>query len=118
VAGRVGTGLSGFQGQSKLSTWIYRVAVNTALQHVRKRRPHTEALVHEPIGALGAQDPLSLLDDFLGGLDPVNRAVLLLDLEGLHRNEIGELLGLSPGAVTVRMTRLKERFSAAYMEGE
>ena len=111
-------GLESFQGRSKLSTWIYRVAVNTALQYVRKRRPPSEALVHEPVGALGAQDPLGLLDDFLADLDPVNRAVLLLDLEGLHREDIGEVLGLSPGAVAVRMTRLKERFAATYMEGE
>lgn len=111
-------GLSSFQGRSKLSTWVYRVAVNTALQHVRKRRPASEALTHEPVGALGAQDPLALLDDFLAELDPVNRAVLLLDLEGLHREEIGEVLGLSPGAVAVRMTRLKQRFSETFMEDE
>ena len=118
IAVAIWRGLPGFEGRAKLSTWIYRVAVNTALQHVRKRRPTSEALLHEPVGALGAQDPMSLLDEFLAGLDPVNRAVLLLDLEGLHRNEIGEVLGLSPGAVAVRMTRLKERFSATYMEGE
>jgi len=85
---------------------------------VRKRRPAAEALVHDPVGALGARDPLSLLDDFLAELDPVNRAVLLLDLEGLHREEIGAVLGLSPGAIAVRMTRLKERFSARFMEDE
>jgi RNA polymerase sigma-70 factor (ECF subfamily) len=118
IAVSIWRGLPGFQGRSELSTWLYRVAVNTALQHVRKRRPDTEALAHEPVGALGAQDPLSLLDDFLAELDSVNRAVLLMDLEGLHRNEIGEVLGLSPGAVAVRMTRLKERFSATFMEGE
>jgi RNA polymerase sigma-70 factor (ECF subfamily) len=118
IAVAIWRGLPAFEGRSKLSTWIYRVAINTALQHVRKRRPASETLVHEPVGALGAQDPLSLLDEFLAELDPVNRTVLLLDLEGLHRDEIGEVIGLSPGAVAVRMTRLKERFSATYMEGE
>ncbi|NKI35570.1 sigma-70 family RNA polymerase sigma factor [Wenzhouxiangella sp. XN79A] len=117
IAVAIWRGLHGFEGRSTLSTWIYRVAVNTALQHVRKRRPASEALVHEPVGALGAQDPLALLDEFLAALDPVNRAVLLLDLEGLHRDDIGEVLGLSPGAVAVRMTRLKQRFSETYMEG-
>jgi len=118
IAVAIWRGLPKFEGRSKLSTWLYRVAVNTALQHVRKRRPAAEALVHDPVGALGARDPLSLLDDFLAELDPVNRAVLLLDLEGLHREEIGAVLGLSPGAIAVRMTRLKERFSARFMEDE
>lgn len=111
-------GLPSFQGRSKLSTWVYRVAVNTALQYARKRRPDTQALSQEPVGALAAGDPMALLDEFLASLDPVNRAVLLLDLEGLHRDEIGDVLGLSPGAVAVRMTRLKTRFSDRFMEGE
>lgn len=116
IAVAVWRGLPSFQGRSKLSTWLYRVAVNTALQFTRKRRPPAEALVDDPPGALGAQDPLALLDEFLAALDPVNRAVLLLDLEGLPREEIGEVLGLSAGAVAVRMTRLKARFSETYME--
>lgn len=120
IALAIWRGLPGFQGRSKLSTWLYRVAVNTALQHVRKRRPQSEPLgddpSRDPVGALGVRDPLSLLDDFLGELDPVNRALLLLDLEGLGRDEIGEVLGLSPGAVAVRMTRLKARFSETFME--
>lgn len=109
-------GLPGFQGRSKLSTWIYRVAVNTALQYVRKRRPEAVALKWEPVGALAAGDPMALLDEFLAELEPVNRAVLLLDLEGLHRDEIAEVIGLSPGAVAVRMTRLKQRFSEQYLD--
>lgn len=109
-------GLSGFDGRSKLSTWVFRVAINTALQFVRRRRLPTTGLMTEPVGALDAGDPMAVLEAFLGGLDPVNRAVLLLDLEGLHREDIAEILGLSPGAVAVRMTRLKERFSEQHVE--
>jgi len=116
IALAVWRGLSSFEGRSKLSTWLYRVAVNTALQYTRKRRLPAEQLVDDPPDALGVQDPMTLLDEFLADLDPVNRAVLLLDLEGLSRDEIGEVLGLSGGAVAVRMTRLKARFSETYME--
>lgn len=116
IAVAIWRGLPSFEGRSSTSTWIYRVAVNCALQYVRGRRPTTEPLLHEPVGATGARDPLALLDEFLARLDPVNRAVLLLDLEGLHREEIGEVLGLSPGAVAVRMTRLKQRFVDDYLE--
>jgi RNA polymerase sigma-70 factor (ECF subfamily) len=42
--------------------------------------------------------------------------VILLDLEGLGREDIAEVLGISPGAVAVRMTRLKQRFEKEFVE--
>lgn len=109
-------GLESFDGRAKLSTWVYRVAINTALQHVRKRRPDTEPLSDEPVSAHGMDDALHILEDFLASLDPVNRAVLLMDLDGLSREDAAEVLGLSEGAVAVRMTRLKARFSEQFLE--
>jgi RNA polymerase sigma-70 factor (ECF subfamily) len=111
-------GLPGFDGRAKRSTWVYRVAINTALQFVRRKRLATSALSDEPVGAVDAGDPLTVLESFLRELDPVNRALLLLDLEGLHRDQIADVLGLSPGAVAVRMTRLKQRFTERYVEAE
>jgi RNA polymerase sigma-70 factor (ECF subfamily) len=111
-------GLPGFDGRAKRSTWVYRVAINTALQFVRRKRLATTALSDEPVGAVNAGDPLTVLASFLRELDPVNRALLLLDLEGLHRDQIADVLGLSPGAVAVRMTRLKQRFTERYVEAE
>lgn len=109
-------GLPGFAARSSLSTWVFRVALNTALQFVRKRRVATEELAHEPVGSTDVGDHMALLEAFLSGLDPVNRAVLLMDLEGLSREEIAEVLGISPGAVAVRMTRLKQRFNDEFVE--
>ncbi len=111
-------GLPGFEGRASLSTWIYRVAVNTALQQVRKRSIPTEPLMVEPVASTDVDDPMALLERFLASLDPVNRAVLLLDLEGLPREEIADVLGISAGAVAVRMTRLKQRFSEQFVEEE
>ncbi|MGY6555222.1 MAG: RNA polymerase sigma factor [Wenzhouxiangella sp.] len=109
-------GLPSFAGRSSLSTWIYRVAVNTALQHVRKRPVATEALATEPMDSTDVDDPMALLERFLASLDPVNKALLLMDLEGLSRADIAEVLGISEGAVAVRMTRLKQHFSETFVE--
>lgn len=109
-------GLGSFEGRSSLSTWVFRVAVNTALQFVRKRELPTAPLAREPTGSSDVDDPLTLLQAFLAELDPVNRAVLLLDLEGLDREQVAEVLGLTPGALAVRMTRLKQRFNQQYVE--
>ena len=103
-------GLDGFAGRSSLATWVYRVAVNTALQHVRKKQLPTMEWTSEPIGVTGPSDPMHILDAFLRQLDPVNRAVLLLDLEGLDRHQVGDVLGMSAGAVAVRMTLLRARY--------
>ena len=113
-------GLPGFEGRSRLSTWVFRVAVNTALQYARRRRPPGEPLPQgwEPTGSSDVDDPARLLETFLSSLDPVNRAVLLLDLEGLSRDEMAEVLGISTGAIAVRMTRLKQRFKAQFVEEE
>lgn len=108
----------GFDGRAQRSTWVYRVALNTALGHRRKPRREHQPLDPsiEPADAGSAGDPMAVLENFLAMLDPVQRAVLLLDLEGLEREQIAEVLGLSPGAVAVRMTRLRQRFEAQFLE--
>ncbi len=118
IAMKLWQGLPSFQGRSQLSTWVFRVAVNTALQWARRRKPVQTGLEAAELGAEGAGDPMLLLETFLRKLDPVNRAVLLMDLEGLHREEIADVLGLTPGAVAVRMTRLKGRFADEFLEAE
>jgi RNA polymerase sigma-70 factor (ECF subfamily) len=108
-----------FDGRAAPSTWVYRVALNTALSHRRKPQPVHAPLEHaaEPTDALGPGDPLGVLEEFLATLDPLARGVLLLDLEGLTREEIAEVTGLTPNAVAIRMTRLRQSFEARYVEG-
>ena len=112
-------GFAGFDGRSQLSTWVYRVALNTALSHLRKpRREHVPLDAVPERGDSGhAVDPMDVLDAFLATLEPVSRAVLLMDLEGLPREQVAEVLGLSPNAVAVRMTRLRQAFEQHFVEG-
>lgn len=109
---------AGFDGRSQRSTWVYRVALNTALSH--RRRPQREHLSIDTIAergdAGGAMDEIGVLEVFLAGLDPLQRAVLLLDLEGLEREQIADVLGLSSNAVAIRMTRLRQAFEAQFLE--
>lgn len=107
-----------WDGRAKQSTWVYRVALNTALSFRRKPTP-----AHQPLeraaerGDAGVPgDELALLGEFLATLDPVSRGVLLLDLEGVERDDVAEILGLSPNAIAVRMTRLRQAFEARFLE--
>lgn len=116
IATNIWRGLPGFDGRATVSTWVYRVAVNTALQHVRRRRAPMTELPEQLPGATGPGEPMVVLDAFLRSLDPINRAVLLLDLEGASREEIASVLGTSPGAIAVRMSRLRRRFAEQFVE--
>lgn len=116
MAMNIWRGLPGFDGRAAVSTWVYRVAVNTALQHVRRRREPMAELPEQLPGATGPGEPMAVLEAFLQSLDPINRAVLLLDLEGAARAEIAEVMGTSVGAIAVRMTRLRARFNEQFVE--
>lgn len=107
-----------FDGRAQVSTWVYRVALNTALSHLRKpRRNHVPLDVVPERGDAGhAVDPMDVFDEFLALLDPVQRGILLLDLEGLPREQVAEVLGLTPNAVAVRMTRLRQLFERRFLE--
>jgi len=111
--------LAGFDGRCWLRTWVYRVAHNTAASHVQKRRrwrpergATLEALADipdadNPEAAAGERQALGRLMDVIHALAAPDRQVALLYLEDLDAAAIGEITGLSPGAVAVKIHRLK-----------
>jgi RNA polymerase sigma-70 factor (ECF subfamily) len=132
--------LGSFDGRSKLSTWLYRIAANEALMHIRKRRPDSIS-IDEPVEAgEGEPEPLQIvdwcclpeeelmssegranLDEAVEGLPHSLRVVFLLrDIEGLSTRETAEVLELSETAVKTRLSRarlrLREALSAYYTE--
>lgn len=112
--------LDSFRGQAQVSTWVYRIAMNTAISHQRRQPPqHAGDQAIDPdshVGSRGADDAIGLLREFLAALDPVNRALLIMDLDGLEREQIAQVLGLSVNAIAVRMTRLRQTFEQRYLE--
>jgi len=124
---KVHAALDSFRGESKLSTWIYRIATNAAMDHLRSRAAkhgRNFELVHEgEDGEAALRDDKPAPDEFLIRKDmnqciqgivenlPENyRAVLVLsDLEGLTNAEIGEVLGISLETVKIRLHRGRVR---------
>ncbi|MGE5139180.1 MAG: sigma-70 family RNA polymerase sigma factor [Rudaea sp.] len=116
-------GLDKFDGRSKLSTWLFRIAYNNALMRLRAKKPTaslddegddraTGSIVvpwHEtPEDVLSRQEIRDVLDNAISTLPPALRAVFeLRDLQGKSTAETAEILGLTETAVKVRLHRAR-----------
>lgn len=118
---------SGFDGRCSLRTWVYRVAHNTAASHVARRTREAGRLTgldaaadlsgaDDPEAAAGERQALDRLLALVHRLKPIDRQVALLYLEDLDAAAIGEITGLSPGAVAVRVHRLKALLAERFHE--
>lgn len=113
-----------YDGRARFSTWAYRVAMNVAISHFRgeRRRIRDTLPVDELAEQLAAHDPLTeqagdnmqVLRRLIDALDELNRALVLLYLEGHSAEEIAEIVGISPGNVTTRMNRIKNQLQREF----
>ncbi len=110
-----------FSGRSKLSTWIYRIALNTALASFRKnsvKLHYTEAVpdTRTPYVFESSNPREELLFAAIRQLEEDERAVIALYLEDMNYKEIAEVLGISENNVGVRLNRIKKKLRTLITE--
>jgi RNA polymerase sigma-70 factor (ECF subfamily) len=106
-----------FKGDSKISTWIYRVALNTSMNYKRKKEKDKlyfidDLKLPENHGWLTEQDDNSLsevLYQCIDELSELNKAIILLFLDGNSHDEISDITGISKSNVGTRIGRIKEQ---------
>ena len=104
-----------FKGRSKFSTWMYKVALNTAITHIRRstRTPQntelTEPIAHGPDidEHMSREEELHLLREAIATLTDIDKAIILLHLEDQNYDEIASITGLTKTNVSVRLVRIK-----------
>ena len=120
-----------FDGRCSLRTWVYRVAHNTAATHVTKAfrfRRHAfvglEEIEEAPDDGTPLQDDaaarrqaLDRLAALIQRLDPLDRQVIVSYLEGLDAPAIADIVGISHGAVSMKVHRIKRLLARRFHEG-
>lgn len=118
--------LARFDGRCSLSTWVWRVAHNRATSHIVARRRHTRkswANIEDidlpsddpsPFEHATSEQAMAQILSIIDRLDPPDRQILLLYLEGVAATEIGDITGVSPDAVATKIHRFKTMLTRRY----
>jgi RNA polymerase sigma-70 factor (ECF subfamily) len=112
-----------FRSEAKIETWIYRVALNASMTHVRdsiRDRKGQAAMVTQSSSYSPASTATasmgSILAGFLRRLGDIDASILMMYLDGLSADEMSAVLGISANAIGVRVNRLKQKFTELYVD--
>ena len=100
-----------FRNDSEISTWVYRVSLNTCISADRKKRKMPTTRLDMNIDLFDDDDTdsrqIQVLRQRIQRLQPLDRAIVLLWLESLSYQEIADIVGLTPKNISVRLTRIR-----------
>lgn len=113
-----------FEGRSKISTWIYRVALNTVLAGFRKvsnkvYHNRSDAELSEEIMEEGKKDlseEISVLYQAIEGLSNIEKAIIMLYMEEKNYDDIADIMGMTKTNVGVKINRIKKKLRKLYKQ--
>lgn len=107
----------GFRGDSKFSTWLYRIAINTAIIDLRKQKKFIRHVEPERLPANipdiqyngDKEERIHQLHDAITQLSQIEKAIVMLYLEDRSYEEMEDVLGINQNNLRVKMNRIKEK---------
>lgn len=107
-----------FKGDAKFSTWLYKVALNTALTHVKRENKQREkAFETEQTRSVGNESK-ELLIKLIRNFKDIEKLVIMLHLDGYPNEEIATISGLKSNHVAVMIYRIKEKLAQKLKKSE
>ena len=104
-----------FDQRVRFSTWMYRIALNVAISFYRRESvrarhvvPGSEHLLEAVDQTANRSEEMQVLYEWIEGLDPLHKALVILYLDGNNYQEIADVLGISQTNVATKINRLKE----------
>ena len=110
-------GLESFRGDAKITTWIYRIALNTCLSSLRRNQRHSgnrlpiEAAFDIADTIAPEKAEIEELYRMISKLEPIDKALITLWLDEKSYDEISAIVGISKANVATRLFRAKQRLS-------
>ena len=113
-----------FRGESKFSTWMYRVAINVAILDLRKAKKKQQLFFQtnqfkdtsEEKRTEVENEKLKLMHSAIAQLNKVEKAIVMLHLDKKSNEEIAEIVGITQNYVRVKMNRIKTKLSKTIKE--
>lgn len=120
---KVWENLPKFRGESQVSTWLYRIAVNTCLLHLRDSKKHTKVDIEKTTLKISEDNndkeaQVQLLYKCISELNETDRLIITLMLEEVPYGEIAEATSISEGNLRVKIHRIKQQLSEIYSKYE
>ena len=118
IALQIWRSVPSFLQASSVMTWVYRVAINTAIKWVKKERKHqgakeiSPALCLQPENTGKVDERLDWLYQEIHKLDKIDRSLSLLLLDGLSYKEMSDIMGITESNVGVKISRIKKQLIA------
>ncbi len=117
---KVWQNLNGFRNQAQLSTWIYRIAVNTCLSYLRSEKRRTTDELNDHIIDNYTEEPsekqeqVARLYTCISQLEENERIIITMVLDEVPYAEIAEIAGISEGNLRVKIHRIKQKLATIY----
>ena len=112
-----------YNSQYKVSTWIYRIALNVAISFYRREQKHTttspitESIFDFPDNNISSQDTestIAQLHHFIDQLDELHKALMILYLDNNTYKDISEVLGITETNVATKINRIKQKLKQQF----
>jgi RNA polymerase sigma-70 factor (ECF subfamily) len=112
--------LQKFENRSNIGTWIYKIATNKCLSHIKKEKSHLKSELPKEMKFEENNSDIevkhTLLNICISELPEIERIIITLSLEDIPQEKIAEIIGLSHSNIRVKVHRIKEKLTQKFKD--